>query len=108
MSAISLCQLGRIEHRAGELERASALLHEALEESRRFGFKTNIVESLGALGLVVLEQGAAAGAATLYAEALALCRETGDWVVSVGCLEGAGATAMALGQPQRAARLIGA
>jgi tetratricopeptide (TPR) repeat protein len=100
--------LGAVTTDQGDLDRAASLFEEALTLWRERG-------DSWAVGIALLNVGKAArarsefprGAAT-YREALAFFVDHGDRVKVASCLEGLAYLAALDGEPERAARLLGA
>jgi tetratricopeptide (TPR) repeat protein len=112
--AESFLHLGFVASDQGEHERAAELYEESLALFRELGRTSGVAWSLSGLGSVALHQQEYARAATLLKESLALFRELGD-KPGIGtrggladCLERLARVAVAEGQPERAARLLGA
>jgi tetratricopeptide (TPR) repeat protein len=101
------CLLGRLAHLQGELERAATLLEESLAWLRNWR-SPSIFEILNDLGRVVLDQGDTDRAAALFGESLKLSLEPeNENGITLNLVSLAG-VAGALGQPARAAQLLGA
>jgi predicted ATPase len=107
--SISHFQLGELALLQGDLERAGVLLEQSLTLCRQStGAIWGIVRRMTRLGEVVLAQGDAARASALFAESLTLCRDSRDKVDIPMALVGLAGVARSQGQPERAARLLGA
>jgi len=93
--------------RQGDLHRAEPLLEESIDHCRRMGM--DLSGELATLGWTVLRQGGRpACAAALLAEALALSRRRERHDTLVTCVAGLASLAAGAGDPERAARLVGA
>jgi non-specific serine/threonine protein kinase len=104
----SLMSLGLIALDQGDYGRAAALQEAALSLLRELGDGWGMAIALSNLGLVAQEQGDHGRAKSLFEESLALCRTLGDKRLSAYGLEGMAGTASVRGQPECAARLLGA
>jgi DNA-binding CsgD family transcriptional regulator len=108
--------LGEAALHQGQLDRATAILHESLRLWEQVGAARERTWSLIALGQVRLAQDDARQAAPHFAESLAACFEAGDRLGAARCLEGLAATAVlvraqteeASTLAARAARMLGA
>jgi tetratricopeptide (TPR) repeat protein len=101
------CLLGRLAHLQGDLERAATLLEESLAWLRNWR-SPSLFEILNDLGRVALDQGDIDRAAALFGESLKLSSEPGNEVDISLSLVGLAGVAAELGQPARAAQLLGA
>jgi predicted ATPase/class 3 adenylate cyclase len=101
------CLLGRLAHLQGDLELAAMLLEESLAWLRNWR-SPSVSEILNDLGRVALDQGDASRAAALFGESLKLSWEPENEIGITLSLIGLAGVAGALGQPARAARLLGA
>jgi tetratricopeptide (TPR) repeat protein len=111
--AQSLAGLGAVLCHQGDHEAARSLCEQSIVISRECGGKRLIAQSLTALGEVAFAQGDAAKARLCHAESLALWRELEEetaWRPGklARCLECLASVAVAEGDPERAARLLGA
>ncbi len=106
--AWSLYDLGYLGLAQGDMVRARRLLEQALVRLREQGIMWGIYRALLALGFIMLEQDHLARAAELYHEGLTLQRQLRFQQHSADGLEGLAGVAVAQGQPERAARLLGA
>jgi non-specific serine/threonine protein kinase len=106
MVATMLVNLADAAYREGDFDRAMALANEALGATQPFPELRTI--ALGDIAQVVLEWGELVRAADLYAESLAMAQELGYWLGVADALSGFAGIALAIGQPERAARLLGA
>ncbi|HKS71332.1 MAG TPA: tetratricopeptide repeat protein, partial [Ktedonobacterales bacterium] len=88
--------------------RAVALKEEALALQRLHGSRTDIAQALASLGHARRSQGDHQGAAALLREALILLRDTRYALIAAPCLEMMASILWNLGEPERAARLLGA
>jgi predicted ATPase/class 3 adenylate cyclase len=105
-SGDALKGLGRVAHTRGQYHQAQALLDESLLLLRKTGISWSAAETLIELGRLAYTQGDDRRALTLYRESLAILREIGQKLKIPPCLEGIAAAAR--GQPELAARLLGA
>lgn len=101
------CLQGRLAHLRGDLELAAMLLEESLAWLRNWG-SPSIFEVLNDLGRVALDQEDPDRAAALFGESLKLSWEPENELGIALSLVGLAGVAGALGQPARAARLLGA
>jgi predicted ATPase/DNA-binding CsgD family transcriptional regulator len=106
--AASVQNLGILALNQRDSVAARALLGESLALSRELGDRRTMSLSLVSLGSLAGDQGDYAVARELFEEGLALCRESGYKYGTVWGLAGFARLAQAEGQPQRAARLLGA
>jgi predicted ATPase/class 3 adenylate cyclase len=101
------CLRGRLAYLQGDLELAAMLLEESLAWLRKMGSPSRF-EVLNDFGRVALDQGDTDRAAALFGESLKLNREPGNEIDIADSLVGLAGMAGALGQPARAAQLLGA
>jgi predicted ATPase/class 3 adenylate cyclase len=101
------CLRGRVAYLQGDFERAAMLLEESLAWLRKWGSPSSF-EILNDLGRVALDQGDTDRAAALFGESLKLSWEPGNEVDITPSLVGLAGVAGELGQPARAAQLLGA
>jgi len=106
--AWSLVNLGASAQHRGDLRRAKALLEESLEISRGAGYKEGIAWSLDQLGLVEQRGGDHRRATALLRESLEMHRDLEDRWRTASVLESLAGSLREQGQPERAARLLGA
>jgi non-specific serine/threonine protein kinase len=92
----------------GELDKAIPMLDEAVADLRRFGDKVALAWVLGEHGHGVLAQGHLPVAARSFAESLAVAEDIRYERVGLGAITGLAGVALADGQAERAARLLGA
>jgi ATP/maltotriose-dependent transcriptional regulator MalT len=92
----------------GDLAAAAAHVEEALRRDREAGYAAGVILSMLDLGDVARDRGDAARALGLYQEALGRFRGHPDTRMVNEAIEGVATVAAAVGQPQRAARLLGA
>jgi predicted ATPase/class 3 adenylate cyclase len=92
----------------GDETRALALEQESLALCRELGFKDMSLHPLIGLGYIVQQQGDAQWARQCFVEALLLSRKLGNRREFLTCLSGLAGVAGMVGQPVRAARLLGA
>jgi non-specific serine/threonine protein kinase len=104
-AAIALFFLGQAALDHGDGARADALFAEALDRFRQCGFEWGIPGTLHQLGEVAAMRGDTPAAAAYYAESLA---GSGSRENLVGKLVATGRLAAVGGQPEAAARLLGA
>ncbi len=100
------CLLGRLAHLQCDLERAAMLLEESLAWLRNWG-SPSMFEILNDLGRVALDQGDTDRAAALFGESLKLSWEPENEIGITLSLVGLAGVAGELGQPTRAAQLLG-
>jgi tetratricopeptide (TPR) repeat protein len=100
------CLLGRLAHLQGDLGRAATLLEGSLAWLRSWG-SPSIFEILNDLGRVALDQGDTERAASLFGESLKLSLEPENEIGITVSLIGLAGVAGSLGQPARAAQLLG-
>jgi predicted ATPase/transcriptional regulator with XRE-family HTH domain len=106
--ALALAELGDTLHLVSDVASAVPLLDEALEINRGFGFPFGIVPGLGERAHAALTQGDAVLAARLFTETIAISHRIGVERIVLGALAGLAGVALALRQPWRAVRLLGA
>ena len=106
--ALSLAELGDALHRAGDVAAAVPFLDEAVEMTRSFGSAQGSVAGVGERAHAALTQDDPVLAARLFAETIVVAQEIGVERIVLGALAGMAGVALALGQPQRAVRLLGA
>lgn len=104
----SLAVQGHVAFDQGAWNRAAALFDESLAEERAVGFEFFIAQALRGRGGPDLMRGEHKRSAAGYAEALVLGQEQGDLISVIDCLDRLAMLAHLLGQPVRAARLVGA
>ena len=92
----------------GQYALAAAHLEEALRLEREAGYTEGMILALGDLGNLARDQGDYARAMALYREALELGRGHPGTRVVTEVIEAVGIMAAAVGQAERAARLLGA
>ncbi|MGH2369402.1 MAG: ATP-binding protein, partial [Chloroflexota bacterium] len=92
----------------GQYALAAARLEEALRLEREAGYTEGIILALGDLGNLARDQDDYARALALYREALALGRDHPGTRVVIEVIEAVGIMAAAVGQAERAARLLSA
>jgi predicted ATPase/DNA-binding XRE family transcriptional regulator len=112
-SGLVVCNLADALRARGDLERARALLEESLaslrRQEQRLPVVNALVNTLARLGSIECETGEYSRAANSYGESLELMwRYVGRAYETVACLEGLARVAAMQGQPERAARLLGA
>src|SRR5207248_1133950 len=100
--------LGRVALRQGDDTGALAYCEEALAVAQATGDELFIAEALAQLGTVALHVGDSGQATALYQQSLTLIWTRGYRECIAEDLAGLAATASRLGQPERAARPLGA
>lgn len=103
-----LANLGVLAHERGDFETARARHERALLTSRELGDVIAVIRSLRDLGDVACDQNDYVGALDSYRECLTLLGDRGYPLVVVNALARSSLAAAAWGQPERAARLLGA
>jgi predicted ATPase/DNA-binding XRE family transcriptional regulator len=106
--AHALAELGDALHRAGNVAAAGPLLDEAVEITRRFGSARGSVAGFGERAHAALTQGDPVLAAHLFTETIVMAQEIGVERIVLGAVAGLAGVALALEQPERAIRLLGA
>ena len=102
--------LGQTARREGRLEVAETHIRNVLRTSQRIGSEPDVARtiSLSELGFIAEQRGDSGGARSWHIQCLAAAQELGDPQAVAQALTGlAGARALG-GQPDRAARLLGA
>jgi non-specific serine/threonine protein kinase len=107
LAAEALNRLGDLARRSGESRRAAALYTESLELMRQDG-GSGLPGLLHNLARVAQQEGEHRRALEYLWEALALFAANDDQRGTAECLVGVASVALALDQPERAARLVGA
>ena len=105
--AEALGNLGHVAWHQGDHASARPLLEESLARSRELGQGRLVVLALWSLGLVAFDQGNHAEACSFYHEALVTAQPLRDPYLA-NTLESCAGLAATEGQPERAARLLGA
>jgi tetratricopeptide (TPR) repeat protein len=100
--------LAGVAHDVGDDERAGGLYRENLALFRELGDRRNVAITLRNLGEVLLRRGDPRGAWELLVESIAIRQELADKLGIAGGLEQLAYAASAVGQWERAARLLGA
>ncbi len=108
MAAAGLMNLAVVSRADGNHARAIEQIEAALLLEREAGFTTGTIMALGDLGDVARDRGEHERALTLYREALRLGRDNPRTRVVIDVIEAVGIVAVAVGQPGRAAALLGA
>ena len=103
-----LSNLGVVAHERGDLATARARHERALQTCRELGEVIGVIRSLHDLGDVACDQNDYAGAIASYRECLTLLGNQGHPLVVINVLARSAIAAAAWGQPERAARLLGA
>ena len=107
-AGIALSFLGAAAYAQGALPLAASRFEEALVEQRAIDDRWGIGFSLVGLGYAARDQGDEARAVALFAEGLAPFTKVGDRRIIALALDGVAGLAVAWGQGERAARLLGA
>lgn len=92
----------------GDFERAEQLITYGLGEKRKAGDKEAVADSLRDLAVIVQRRKDYGRAVSLWKESLMLHQELGSAPRTIDCLEGLAGLVSLTGQPERAARLLGA
>jgi predicted ATPase/DNA-binding CsgD family transcriptional regulator/transcriptional regulator with XRE-family HTH domain len=106
--AMALAELGDTRLMMGDVAGAVPLLDEALALHRRSEFPVRIAVTLGERAHAARMQGDQVLAARLFTESMTVAAEIGSERFLLGAVAGLAGVALALGQPERAARLLGA
>lgn len=106
--ALALSGLGYVASVRRDHAEARTLAEESLAIMRALGDRREVARTLAHLGAVAVDQEDHARARGLLAESLAIARELGDPRVVIDGLETSAYLAVAVGRPDRAARLQGA
>ncbi len=106
--ALALAEVGDSRAMTGDVAAAVPLLDEALAFFRRAEIPYGIALTLGERAHAARLQGDQILAARLFAESLAAAEAIGVSRLVLGVVAGLAGVALALGQPERAARLLGA
>src|SRR5829696_10049616 len=106
--ALALAELGDTRLMTGDVAAAVPLLDEALALHRRVENPFGIAVTLGERAHAARMQGDQVLAARLFAESIAVAEGIGSERVRMGAVAGLAGVALALGQPERAVRLLGA
>lgn len=111
-TALALCNLADAARARGDLRRARTLLEESratLRGQEQPARNANaLANTLTRLGSIECEVGEEARASELFAESLKVVWRFGFGFEGVACLEGLARVAAGRGNPERAARLLGA
>jgi len=105
---LALKNLGRVLIQQDDLRAARSALEEGIEVFRAIGERHDLSQALGGLGEVERREGQLGRAVDLFRESLTLRREPGEPRGIASSLEALGAVAAAIGDPEGAARLLGA
>ncbi len=108
LTAAALANLGDVLRQRGAHEEAKPLLEESVALGRQLGDTWQIAVALLNLGEVARVEGDAERALALYHESLTLLWTMGDRHGMAACLGGIAGFAVSHGQPDDAARLLGA
>jgi predicted ATPase/DNA-binding CsgD family transcriptional regulator len=106
--AMALAELGDTRLMTGDVSEAVRLLDEALALLRRVENPFGMAVTLGERAHAARMQGDQVLAARLFAESIAAAEEIGTGRFVLGAVAGLAGVALALEQPARAARLLGA
>ena len=107
-SGLALSFLGASAHAQGALAEATSRFEAALLDQRLVDHRWGIGLSLIGLGYAARDRGDLVRAMALFTEGLAPFTEIRDQRIIALALDGAAGVAIAWGQPERAARLLGA
>jgi non-specific serine/threonine protein kinase len=108
ITGMVLANLGLVARWQGDLATARAKFERSLRLCREHGYTLGVIRSLSDLGSVARDAGDFADAVAFYRECLAHIGDRGDLRVAGDVLEGAGIVAAGWGQPEQAARILGA
>jgi len=108
LSGITLINLGELARLRGDDAHATRLYEESLMLLQRVGDRLFVAIALDDLGQVAQNQHHYDQARAIHQESLELCRRLGSQRGMALCLEKLAGVAGARGQPERAARLLGA
>jgi non-specific serine/threonine protein kinase len=108
MSARARSNMGALAHARGDLDAAARWHEQALATCREYGYLTGAARVLCSLADVARDQGNHAAAMAAYREALTVLGERSDLRAVIAALQGTGMDSLSRGQPERAARLLGA
>jgi predicted ATPase/DNA-binding CsgD family transcriptional regulator len=108
LAAVVLSEVGDNRLLVGNVAGAVPLLDEALALLRRFPYPSGFATALGERAHAARMQGDQTLAARLFAESLAVAAEVGSERILMGAVAGLAGVALALGQPERAVRLLSA
>jgi len=100
--------LGLVHLSEGDPARARPLLEQGLDICRELGDRRTIAKAVCFLGDAACASGDYPSAPSFYSESLSLSVELGDRWVSIFSIDGLARTALGTGQPEVAARLLGA
>jgi predicted ATPase/DNA-binding CsgD family transcriptional regulator/transcriptional regulator with XRE-family HTH domain len=92
----------------GQVDDAAAMLDEALAIHRGLGPSWGFTTALGERGYAALVSSNHVLAAELFADGIVMAEEMSDVREAMGLVAGAAGVALAIGQPERAARVLGA
>ena len=106
--AMALAELGDTRLMIGDVAAAVPLLDEALALHRRIEYPVGIAVTLGERAHAARMQGDQVLASRLFAESIAVAAEIGSERILLGAVAGLAGVALALGQPERAARVLSA
>ena len=107
-AAFALTELGDSWLMTGDVADAVPVLDEALAMHRRLAYPNGFGIALGERAHAARMQGDQVLAARLFAESIAVAAEIGSDRLLLGAVAGLAGVALALGQPERAVRLLGA
>jgi non-specific serine/threonine protein kinase len=106
--ATALAEVGKSRLLRGNVADTVPMLDEALAILRRLGSSWNLTATLGARGHAALLQGNPILASNIFAESIVIAEQMDDVRHILGAVAGLAGVALALGQSERAARLLGA
>jgi predicted ATPase/class 3 adenylate cyclase/DNA-binding CsgD family transcriptional regulator len=107
-STMALICLGDCAYRRGDLDQAAALTSEAAAIARREHLRFFLVFALTTAGYVALARDDLAGSIRVFDEALPHISRLSNTFYTADTIAGVASVALAAGQPERAARLLGA
>jgi tetratricopeptide (TPR) repeat protein len=105
---IALGELGDRQLVCGDLDEGIRLIEEAIEQDRKVGYRFAMAIALGQLAHAHRLQGELDLARKYFGESVAVANELGDGRRILGAFIGLAGVALDEGDPERAARLIGA
>src|SRR5215213_9577039 len=106
--ATVLAEVGSHRLGRGDIAGAVPMLDEALDILRDLGSSWSLTPTMGHRGHAALLLGNPVLAANLFAESIVVAEQMDDVRHNLGAVAGLAGVALALGQPERAARLLGA
>ena len=108
MSARAWSTMGTVAHARGDLDAAARWHEQALATCREHGYLTGSARVLCSLADLARDQGNFTVAMSAYREALTVLGERSDLRAVIAALQGTVMDSLSRGQPERAARLLGA